>query len=899
MQAAFFLLFLLFAGSPLLASAQRIELDWERDYRFPNAVQLHDMQLLPDGRLAGVGVIEMPGKKKAGYFVLLDGMTGEIIQQKTYSAALDNALLGIAEADDASFYCVGYSETSEQDRQAWLLHLDEHGELIHQAFEGGKGDDEFTCLTWLNSNSTGIIVGKKAGMPDGDIWVQQVRGNRLTDRGAMGDGGAGQPVAVVSGASDKIWIAGNVRKKGIAYQQQGWVMLLNKNADALNTSQLTQDKSKIQSIADAGLTFNQNLLLAGELWYNGPEVGDAWFVRVDELSFNADKKVYELEGSEQATAICPMLYDSFLVAIKVQSYRSPASILAIFDRMGKKVDGLALSKGEELDIFRLIKNFDNSFLVIGNVRENKQEKAGFRIACIRNGIALASKGGLRLKLIGTPWLVEPQSDKPDGILSPGEQGSIHFKIKNDGLDDILLRGEVLATLLKPHNGLSILRPVQYMQPLLKGMEQEFTIGVRGAPNLAPGSAEMIFHVVINRDTVLSIPYTLKTSPDVLGSSTRINFTKPDIRNTGSRVVTSNDPNYRVEATVTTAKKGLGANDPVVVKNGLKLKDEKASRSITDGIQEGGAYEYNFYTDVLLTEGRNVVYIQLDDYKTDSIVIVYEPERPDLHVLSIGVPYPDLQYTSKDARDFAQAIGKQRDGFFREVFIDTLLSASTTDRQTIEAAFEDLLSRFLSKDDARRIKPYDYLMVFISSHGLIRSDGRFCLRPSNYNEAREKTTSIDYKQILDDFIGKIQCKRIVFVDACHSGAGKSGTDDALGEYLRRANSSAPGLTVFTSSSGQEKSYEYPTGENGMFTEALLEAISGQTVHLLDGQPLSISGKTSSDEQGGVMINIRELDVFLQRRIKDLLLSSQPHLQQTPGATTNGQNEDLPLFLIRKP
>ena len=72
------------------------------------------------------------------------------------------------------------------------------------------------------------------------------------------------------------------------------------------------------------------------------------------------------------------------------------------------------------------------------------------------------------------------------------------------------------------------------------------------------------------------------------------------------------------------------------------------------------------------------------------------------------------------------------------------------------------------------------------------------------------------------LDKIKCHKLVFIDACHSGAakGSKGTIDA--ESLLKLSRAAVGTTTITSCRSDEQSYEDNDWENGAFTEALMEA-----------------------------------------------------------------------------
>ena len=76
--------------------------------------------------------------------------------------------------------------------------------------------------------------------------------------------------------------------------------------------------------------------------------------------------------------------------------------------------------------------------------------------------------------------------------------------------------------------------------------------------------------------------------------------------------------------------------------------------------------------------------------------------------------------------------------------------------------------------------------------------------------------------------------MIFLDTCYSGSLFPGSQRLrLGRWSGTSTASptscgdsGPGIIVFTSSSGNEFSWEYPGLGNGAFTRALLDAVRGE-------------------------------------------------------------------------
>jgi uncharacterized caspase-like protein len=266
----------------------------------------------------------------------------------------------------------------------------------------------------------------------------------------------------------------------------------------------------------------------------------------------------------------------------------------------------------------------------------------------------------------------------------------------------------------------------------------------------------------------------------------------------------------------------------------------------------------------------------------------------------------LKYTTKDARDFAAMLNTQRNnGFFNLVKIDTLLTKEQTTTNEINGHFEELFNRYLDGN----IKNKDYLIVFMSGHGIKRdNNGKFGLKSSDYNPDRKGTTSVDYNGLLEDYLNKISCKKIFFIDACHSGAGvdvaKEGNDDNTARLLTEANATAAGAATFSSCKPTQTSRENSAWQNGAFTEALLEAFNGKSVAIInENMPLSpdsgISNGSADKYAGDGFLSLMELKNFLNRRVPDLVRRQFPDFEQNPVIEIGDLKPELSLFKIYKP
>ncbi|MEL6359324.1 MAG: caspase family protein, partial [Bacteroidota bacterium] len=198
-------------------------------------------------------------------------------------------------------------------------------------------------------------------------------------------------------------------------------------------------------------------------------------------------------------------------------------------------------------------------------------------------------------------------------------------------------------------------------------------------------------------------------------------------------------------------------------------------------------------------------------------------RPDLYILAIGVAdYEDadfrLEYADDDARDFSALMETQEGQLYDDVVVRRLIDADAT-RDNILDGLDWLEQQSTEQDVA---------MIFFAGHGVTDNRNRFFLLPVGAELDRLRSTCISQNDIID-IASNLPSKVIVFLDACHSGRamsapGRRGNTD-ITSIINELIAAENGAVVFSSSMGSQFSLEDAAWQNGAFTEALLEGLSG--------------------------------------------------------------------------
>ncbi len=371
---------------------------------------------------------------------------------------------------------------------------------------------------------------------------------------------------------------------------------------------------------------------------------------------------------------------------------------------------------------------------------------------------------------------------------------------------------------------------------------------------------------------------------ILATGPILIWTDPAPHETGSNKVRRTEDHFEFKMTVVSAKPLEPKNFKMKV-NGVETEGSKFNEEdLSPPKRENAQYTYTYRNKIPLQQGKNRVEVVVDGQASDHLDVEFAPERANLFVLAIGPTHDDLKYTAKDAADFAAAFAGQEGQLYNRVVVNVLNTPDKTDLTGIKQAAFDLAYQW----DDKQIKPTDVLLVFVSSHGKI-VDNRFKILQSGYNPKYERL-AVDFKSDVLEILNPINCKKIVFLDACHSGGAKDGYG-GLSRAVVDLAKAQPGVSTLTSCGSTEKSYEDKSWENGAFTEAMLEAFADTECHDADGA-------YRADTNGDRVIRLGEMYDFLRRRVPALVqntIQSAP-TSQTPFMPESQLDKNMPIYWL---
>ncbi len=389
------------------------------------------------------------------------------------------------------------------------------------------------------------------------------------------------------------------------------------------------------------------------------------------------------------------------------------------------------------------------------------------------------------------------------------------------------------------------------------------------------------------------PPTNTTNPIVVNNNTPVNNNPPKTTNNiinifwiapnpdmlDDKPVVSEKPTIEIQIKVISDKK-VTKDDIKIIINGKEQGKNKFNEVNLKESTQDQLFEYTYANAVPLEETAdhiNKIEVMVNGKKSSKpLKVLYSVGKPNLHVLAIGTSL-DLQFPKKDAQDFADLFAKQggseKDKLFGSVDVRTLIGKDATTN-----AIKESIEQYRYDFKTGAIGPRDVMLIFISSHGFIYQD-QLRIQGDDFKDLFKETYSVSYNDIISR-LKEVNCKKLIFLDACFSGGAKASVTD-VNNAIRDLNSQGEGVTTFSSSSNDEFSYEDPKWQNGAFTYSIKEGLA--------------QGK--ADKDGNGIITINELYEFVSVKVPAIVTEVKGKPQH-PTMPVSEMLKNIPVFVVGK-
>jgi hypothetical protein len=158
---------------------------------------------------------------------------------------------------------------------------------------------------------------------------------------------------------------------------------------------------------------------------------------------------------------------------------------------------------------------------------------------------------------------------------------------------------------------------------------------------------------------------------------------------------------------------------------------------------------------------------------------------------------------------------------------------------------------------------DLLLFYYSGHGDVDENESY-LVARNGHLVNLRDTAVSLARVVEIMQSSAARAKVIILDACHSGVdigGKKGAPPMPPEFISRVFEQAEGLAILASCKQGQLSYEWGIRERSVFTNYLLEALSG---------------KADRDDKG--FVTVQDVNRHVTNGVK--LWASQHRTSQTP-------------------
>ena len=335
---------------------------------------------------------------------------------------------------------------------------------------------------------------------------------------------------------------------------------------------------------------------------------------------------------------------------------------------------------------------------------------------------------------------------------------------------------------------------------------------------------------------------------------------------------------QAEILVRVTDQGGGIDEVRLTHNGKLVVSDVTARLN----QSGKAQALKYVVD--LVPGENIIRTTAFstsriESRTEEIRLSRPADEPTAacYVVAIGInqyknPRLNLNYAVDDAKSIVNLIETNSQALYTKVETHMITDEEATRERIIEKLVE--LSTV--------IKPTDVFYFFYAGHGSLMNDN-FYFIPTNstrlYEEAGLQAEAL-YVGDLVDYLKDIKAlKQVLFIDACHSGGSTAilasrgaGEEKALAQLSRSA-----GVHILAAAGSDQAATEFAELGHGLFTYAVLEALSGKA----DGAP--------ADNK----VTVYELKSFLDDQVPEYSLKYK-NTPQYPNTFSIGHDFPIVLF-----
>ena len=908
------ILFFISFSNLLLAQKDIPGLDWKKTFGGEKSEVAHDVISTLDGNIVIVGeTTSPPAQKKDGYWLLLDP-SGKKISEKIFGSEEDDQLHSVIQTYDGNFVMAGYSKDTlgNGEKDGWLLKMDIEGNILWKKLLGESKDDEFESVRETPDGGLVVVGYFNHRKNQEDMWIYRAHadGDKIWQK-SFGDKGFDKAKDLVLTPDGGYAIAG-ITSKGKG-SRNIWLFILDKEGQPEYHHFFgTRQWENIESIT---ATQDGGYALVGvaktNLKNKGNGLKDMWLIKTDFDGEELWQQTYGGSGNEYAYGITETIDGGFILVgytfSHVMGANTSKAMILKTDQKGQVVwqqdppfGGRANDK-----LHAVVEMQDGGIVMVGTTRSKKEKAKKNDVWAMRMHADFYVNKRKASKLVIQK--IELKEEDGNKILEEGENAFILVEVKNEGADDVFDADLILDEITSTKN--ISFEPYFKVGNIAAGQTKAYKIPVIGEEGLEVKDVALgIGFTDASRTRTPMKEFRFSTKPlEIPSNYLKIKWIYPLMKEyaDGKKVIKESKTNIKV---IAKSDQPLKRKHFTILINGIPYDDgSKAGEGDLKAKSSGkNLYTYTYSNEILLGLGVNDIEVVVNNGSNSTsagkIQIEYS-NKPNVHIIAVGIEHDDLNFTTNDAKDFAESFKNQEGKLFDKIFLTTLISGQNTkaglvqtDGEVIKKIFRDIQDKY-----SYTIYQQDLLLIFISSHGR-NINNKFKIIPSDFGIAGEDVL-VDYNKDIISQLEEIPCNKLMFIDACQSGTiGQNLVGTEINEKtasleqqraaaLEKLNKQYKNTNTIASSGSTESSWEDKAWNNGAFTEAIIGAFNNESYDDENG-----TFQVSTDNK---IITFGELFEYIGRRVPAMIKKVKKNGTQNPfmSAEQLMKTKDLPIYEIQ--
>jgi len=291
--------------------------EWQKSYGGIGQDNAFAIQQTSDGGYIVAGYTQSFGPGHNDVWILKLDSNGNIEWQKAYGGKFVDYVYAIEQTKDGGYIVAGETHSFGSRGDAWILKLDNNGNIQWQKAYGGKNNDGIRAIQQTKDGGY-VVAGGTGSFGSGsyDAWILKLDSNGNIEWQKVYGGSNWDYVSTIQQTSDGGYIVAGITESFGSGQVDAWILKLDREGN------IKWQRAYGGSSRDFAYTIRQTsyggYIVAGETHSFG--YGNAWILKLDKEGNIEWQKAYGGRGRDYVTTIQQISDGGYVVVGYTQSF---------------------------------------------------------------------------------------------------------------------------------------------------------------------------------------------------------------------------------------------------------------------------------------------------------------------------------------------------------------------------------------------------------------------------------------------------------------------------------------------------------------------------------------------------------------------------------------------------